>query len=93
MEKLLVAGFGTYDDGSVFVILKDKVSKNANLRLVKATKTGSVALAKGITIEKAHQIMPLGTDMSADVQFGDEVPSEYGGIYAVVERVAKKSEE
>jgi len=89
MEKLFVAGFGAYPDGSVFVILKDKVSKNANLRLVKATKTGVVALAKGITIEKAHAILPLGTDMSADVQFGAEVESDFGGIYAVEERGTK----
>ncbi len=92
MDKLIVAGYGKYEDGGTYVIVKDIVSKNPLLKLSKATKTGAVAVAKGFTIEHAMKELPIGTQLTG-VKWGEQVESDFGGIYKVLELGAEAEEE
>ena len=88
-EKVIVAGHGIYTDKEsgkerVYVIFKDKVSKNV-LFQTKCSKTGTMFLLNGVTLDEAKEMLPVG-HKETTLAWGEEVPDTlYGGIYKLTE--------
>lgn len=83
-SSLKVAGYGKFPESDQFyLIVKDKVAKSAAMRL-KADKTGTIPLAKGLTSEEIKKEFPVGKDITTFASWGKELTSEYGGVFEVV---------
>lgn len=67
---------------SIALLIADKVGKNPMIK-VKASKRGSLWLDKGFTLEEVKKEYPYGTPVTG-YEWGDEVQSQYGGIYKLV---------
>ena len=75
--SLFVAGHGVTPPtdrnrgGSVYITIKDKVARTALFAsLAKAERTGSIFLAKGVTLDEAKTQFPVGRDLSKLLRWG-----------------------
>lgn len=71
-EHVYVAGIMVTEQGGIALILKDKVSKNKLLsaKVAGATKTATVFVAQGYTIEEVKEAYPYGTIIE-DASWGE----------------------
>jgi hypothetical protein len=102
-DSIFVGGHGVAPSQQIFITVKDKVSRTAafaSLAASKPTKSGSIFLAKGITMEEAKSQFPLGRDLSKLVGWGEprlDAKTKDGeainGVYEVVELTVEETTE
>ena len=84
-EPVIVAGHKliTFEDGNtaVVVLCKNAISKNPLFK-AKSTKTGSVRIADGITLDEIKTLLPLGT-LLQEASWGAKRETEFEGVYEV----------
>lgn len=82
----LVAGYTVLENGSIAIIVKDKVSKNPLLSTKGVTHTGTLWAAKGSTIEEVKEAFPRGSSVAEVAAWG--APKEdlkFEGVFEMEE--------
>lgn len=82
-EKVFVTGHKVTKFDSIVVIVKDNYNRKNPLAKIKVNKTGSIFMNTGVTMEEAMEAYPKGS-VVLGAQWGDEEPSQFGGIYTVM---------
>lgn len=91
LDKVIVAGHGSFIDDknklNVYVIVKNAVAKDSRFKLQgknKATKTGTIWAAAGMTLEEMKAEVPVATELKG-FAWGEEKDTQYGGVFHIEE--------
>lgn len=87
-DRMFVAGYGSADKGQIFLTIKDRIARNPLLR-VKCSKVATLWLPKGVTLEEAKQNFPLGTEVTNDIELGEERSNSFGVSIRVANAIAQ----